>query len=205
MLSLAVFYKTLKDLVVEQELESFDAQSGLLTRIKQKQNAGRARVKGIELGLVKNSLDFLPTPFDNFGLSANVAWIDAHVRTQTLDGEIVTFDHLPRQPEFMANVLLFYSFTDAKGEVGVGYNVTGSYADSATLPVNSDPRNETVWRRFEQWDAHYRYQLGPQLTFKAQIRNLFDQTRQHGDPDQTLIEHEVVFGRSVWLGLVYRF
>jgi TonB-dependent receptor len=80
-LSAAVFYKKLSDLILaENTMETFtnaDGQS-LDFNVLRYVNADKASVKGVELAY-QQFYDFLPRPFDGFGLLANLTYVDSNV------------------------------------------------------------------------------------------------------------------------------
>jgi len=78
LLSGAVFYKDVKDVVastiVLEQFAGFESLGAIpYTRPA---NVGTAKVKGFELG-IQRFFDFLPAPFDGFGVIANYTYSDA--------------------------------------------------------------------------------------------------------------------------------
>ena len=78
LISGAVFYKDVKDVIastiVLQQFAGFEAL-GLIPYTRPA-NVGTAKVKGFELG-IQRFFDFLPAPFDGFGVIANFTYSDA--------------------------------------------------------------------------------------------------------------------------------
>ena len=78
LISGAVFYKDVKDVVASTiVLEQFVGFETLgLIPYTRPANVGTAKVKGFELG-IQRFFDFLPAPFDGFGVIANYTYSDA--------------------------------------------------------------------------------------------------------------------------------
>jgi iron complex outermembrane recepter protein len=78
LISGAVFYKDVKDVVASTiVLEQFPGFESLgLIPYTRPANVGTAKVKGFELG-IQRFFDFLPEPFDGFGVIANYTYSDA--------------------------------------------------------------------------------------------------------------------------------
>jgi iron complex outermembrane recepter protein len=204
MLSLAVFHKEIDDLIFGSEVVSFDVQSGITTIIKQSKNADKAKLTGYEIGIVINSFDSIFNELSNVGMAANATWINAEMTYVSDQGRSVTIDHLAQQPDFMANVALFYHFHHARGEARIAYNFTDRYSEG--LKVNGLDRDENVWESYEQIDAQLRYALTETLVLSAKIRNLRDHSRvRKTGYDLRLTGHEVHFGRSFWFGFTYTY
>lgn len=202
--SLALFHKRIKNLIFASKDETFDADTGITTIISQSKNAEASQVTGLEFGLVLNSFNSLPAPFQTVGVSANATWLDAKMTYHNTSGQSVTIDHLVNQADFMANLTLFYRFHQNRGEARVAYNYTDQY--SRGLSINSLDRNENVWAPYEQVDAQVRYQLTDGLVLKAMVRNLRNHLRaRYVGYGQSLVEHEIVFGRSLWFGMSYSY
>jgi TonB-dependent receptor len=89
--SAAVFRRELDGFIQTRETRFTDPTLGNL-RVTSPFNTGKGRIDGVELQ-GQTFLDFLPAPFDGFGLQANYTWIDA--RTDFFDrGEPVRRDRI---------------------------------------------------------------------------------------------------------------
>jgi iron complex outermembrane recepter protein len=204
MLSAAVFHKEIDDLIISTSLEIPGIGDEPLTIYKQKKNADIGEVTGLELNAIKNTLDFdfVPEFLHGLGVSANATFLDAEMTYKNTEGEATTVDHFVGQPEFIANVSVFYSFLD-RGEVRVAYNMTDDYAHN--LKINGSERQEETWEAFEQVDIQARYNITDNLVLRAKVRNLGghvrEQTNNYGDS----ITRRIEFGRSFWVGMSYTF
>ncbi|MGO4777352.1 TonB-dependent receptor, partial [Lysobacter sp. 2RAB21] len=98
-----LFHKDVKDYFRRQtQLVAYPGTDGnqydyLITRPV---NVGTARIQGVEIGW-NQFFDFLPAPFDGFGMSANYTYIDSSTKvpnnldTQPVDTDGSVFNDLP--------------------------------------------------------------------------------------------------------------
>lgn len=156
--------------------------------ITQTINTGTARIQGAELGWTQ-FFDFLPAPFDGFGISANYTYIDsstkipAEVDAQPVDTDGSTFGEMPADglSKNAYNVAAFYE----KGPwqirlaynwrsqyllaVGAnGYNGTNDNLDGESiawkLPVYSDD--------YGQLDGSIFYSINDNIKIGLEMNNL---------------------------------
>ncbi len=156
--------------------------------ITQTINTGTARIQGAEIGWTQ-FFDFLPAPFDGFGISANYTYIDsstkipAEVDAQPVDTDGSTFGEMPADglSKNSYNVAAFYE----KGpwqirlaynwrsqyllSVGAnGYNGTNNNLDGESiawkLPVYSD--------EYGQLDGSIFYSINDNVKIGLEMNNL---------------------------------
>jgi iron complex outermembrane recepter protein len=204
LLSVAVYRKDIENLIFNPILEELDPETGYTIITTQKRNAEDAEGTGIELSMIKNTFDFdiLPEFFHNFGVSANATFIDAEMTYKNVDGESVTVDHMVSQPDFLANVSVFYNIMD-RGEIRLAYNYTDSY--SGALKLNGKEKDEHIWQAFEQVDLQARFDITDNLKVNAKVRNIGNQLREQSTYFDTRSYYRRDFGRSFWLGMSYIF
>ena len=151
-------------------------------------NTGTARIQGAEIGWTQ-FFDFLPAPFDGFGISANYTYIDssteipAEVDAQPVDTDGSTFGEMPADglSKNSYNVAAFYEKGPWQIRVaynwrseyllGVGangYNGTNNNLDDEAiawkLPVYSD--------EYGQLDASVFYSFNDNIKLGLEMNNL---------------------------------
>ncbi|TQV87030.1 TonB-dependent receptor [Aliikangiella coralliicola] len=202
--SVALFKKDIKRFPLFEQTQTSNPQTNVTTIINETTNHASANIKGIEVSLIKNNFDFLPSAFDGLGLAGNATWTKAKLNYLDLQGNWSSINHLSHQPDFMANLIVFYNFWNELAELRLGYNYTDHYSDQVI--TDKSLREEDIWKPFEQIDTQLRVDISQQLTLKFKVRNLMNRTRKRATGlHQELLEHEVIFGRSVWLGLTYSY
>lgn len=192
-----LFRKDVKDYFRRQsQLVSYPGVDGneydyLITRPV---NVGTARIQGAEIGW-NQFFDFLPAPFDGFGISANYTYIDSstsvpnNLDTQPVDTDGSTFGDLPADglSKNSYNVAAFYE----KGpwQVRLAYNWRSEYLLSIgpngynggdggiawKLPVYSDAYGQLDGSIFYRFNDHVQLGLEMNNLNNAEQRTIMDQ------------------------------
>lgn len=210
-LSMSVFYKDISDELIgsrtsltnQAEMNAALASRGLtgvvntasLTRldISSTINASSATLKGIEL-LGQTQLDFLPAPFDGFGVSASLTRLDGE--TKLPSGAIP----LVGQPESTYAFSLFYQNDKIDASISYAYN------DSFLTDLNSDPDLVLDQGEFGRWDAKLTYSIGDNFKVFVEGVNLNDEPTSEfqGGRSNWNTEYEWV-GSTYYMGFSYGF
>lgn len=210
-LSLSMFYKDISDELIgsrssltnQAEMNAALASRGLtgvvntasLTRLDLSTtiNATSATLKGVEL-LGQTQLDFLPAPFDGFGVSASLTRLDGETKLPT--GAIP----LVGQPESTYAFSLFYQNDRIDASVSYAYN------DSFLTDLNSDPDLNLDQGEFGRWDAKLTYSIGDNFKVFVEGVNLNDEPTSEfqGGRSDWNTEYEWV-GRTYYMGVSYGF
>ena len=210
-LSMSLFYKDISDELIgsttsltnQAEMNAALASRGLtgvvntatLTRLDLSTtiNATSATLKGVEL-LGQTQLDFLPAPFDGFGVSASLTRLDGE--TKLPSGAIP----LVGQPESTYAFSLFYQNDKIDASVSYAYN------DSFLTNLNSDPDLVLDQGEFGRWDAKLTYIIGDNFKVFVEGVNLNDEPTSEfqGGRSDWNTEYEYV-GRTYYMGVSYGF
>jgi TonB-dependent receptor len=197
--SVTPFHKDIKgDIFSARSTEIFE---GRTVSVVQPVNSSKSKVSGLELGFTKSAFDFLPQPFDGFGVSANATFLDGSFDYLNAAGQIETFDRLIQQSERLYNATLFYAWPEGS-ELRLAYNYTG---DNFSSVNTTSPWLSRGTPSAKQWDLTGRYHLDDQWTLRFEARNLTneDQYIVEGTGLNRLIE-QVDYGRSFWIGFSFR-
>ncbi len=156
-------------------------------------NAGEATLKGFELN-AQTQLDFLPSPFDGFGVSATATWIEGEVTVNGVTGP------LEGQPESTYDFTVFYQ--NGKIDASVSYSYNASYLTDN----NADPDFRLDQGEFGRWDAKVLYSLNERAKLFLEGVNLNDEptTEFQGGRSNWNTEYEYV-GRTIYIGASYGF
>jgi iron complex outermembrane receptor protein len=151
-------------------------------------NTGKARIQGAELGWTQ-FFDFLPAPFDGFGISANYTYIDssteipAEVDAQPVDTDGSTFGDMPADglSKNSYNVAAFYE----KGpwQIRLAYNWRSQYLLSVGANgyngTNNNLEGESVaWKlpvysdAYGQLDGSIFYSINDNVKIGLEMNNL---------------------------------
>ncbi len=198
LLSAGVFHKNIKDEIFRGTQEVVDG--GVTYRITQPQNLGGAKLTGVELNFVKNSLDFLPGALADLGVSANYTYIHTDAEIIMADGAPRAVDQLLDQPQHLFNASLFYQH--GPFESRLSYSRPGrSYQTLST----ATPVEDVMYEPFNQLDLQLRLDLNDRLRLIAEGRNLLGESRDTFRPFYNEVREINQHGRGYWVGVSYRY
>ncbi len=199
-ISLAVFHKDLAHETFTEQTVVRDSSGGIIETDQIPNNAGSARVTGVEASVLKRRLSFLPAPFDGLGFSANFTWLDGHWDVVFTDGSTRTVDGLRNQPKWLGNVAL--SYTIGRFDVNLAYRArgrtfTGTFDTTAVGDIWIKGSNQV------DLQANVRILRGLQLTFEA--RNLTDSYTIQTTGATNAVYNSVGAGRSFFGGFKFHY
>jgi len=189
--SIAGFYKKISNFVsqvgVQRELLGYDF---LDTRLR---NAQSATVYGAEFTL-QTTFDFLPSPLDGFGVSANYTKVTS---SQTFDPSLTTQVFNVEGLSDSANIVLFYE----KGPVQIrgAYNWRAGFLRHTNNGfVAGQPENVDS---YGQYDASASYAIRPNLSIYIQAVNITNAfSRSYQAYEERLLSLEET-GRQLQFGV----
>lgn len=200
--SVAGFYKD-----ISNDIFRFTDQetiNGVLTDVNTPRNASSSSVTGFEIAFVWNNFEFLPAPFNGFGVNTNFTYIDGSIDVAGPDDTVLRTVNLVQQPETIFNAALFYQ----KGlfETRIAYNRTGDIQDS--ISGNATGVGDRINRTQERLDWSGRYNISDHLQLTAEVRNLTNETSGIfvGAPGGgTILRDQSLFGRTFFAGVAFDF
>jgi TonB-dependent receptor len=180
------FYKDIKDYFRQQtELLAYPGIDGneYDYRVSRLVNVGKAKIQGAEIGW-NQFFDFLPAPFDGFGMSANYTYIDSSTKIPAssnavpVDTDGSLFDDLPADGLSKNSYNLAAFYEKGPWQVRLAYNWRSEYLLSVgpngynggdggipwKLPVYSDS--------FGQLDGSIFYRFSKNVQFGLEMNNL---------------------------------
>ncbi|WP_161392436.1 TonB-dependent receptor [Croceibacterium xixiisoli] len=197
-LSAGVFHKNIKDEIFRGVTQVVD---GPLTYVfSEPQNLESAKLTGLELSAVMNSLPFLPPALSGLGVSVNYTIIKTDAAIVMANGTRRDVDQLIDQPKHMFNASVFYK--DSWFEGRVSYSRPGvSYQALST----ASPLQDLLYQPFNQLDAQIRIKLTDQVQFVAEGRNLLGESRDTRYAVYDEVREINQHGRGFWAGLSFRY
>lgn len=209
LVALGLFHKELDNEIYElrtlQEGIEYEGETVDLLTV-QPENAESASLSGVEIGVIKSSLDFLPGWLSNFGVSANFAYIDSQaelvVGNDEATGEVTTRElyGLFLQPKRTANASLFYNQGPFEGRLAYNYK-SGHLKSIASF---DHPWADRLYDDRTRLDLQVRYWLSDHWRLFAEAKNL---TGSYAHEINALGLHHTRrdSGRSYWFGATYKF
>jgi TonB-dependent receptor len=209
-LALSLFYKDVESFIytrlVQEVIPGFDADAAAAPadrdedpetpyRINRTFNGDGAVIKGFEV-LVNQPLDFLPSPFDGFGVNATYTYI--HSKSGIVDPRLGTDLSIEGLSNHNVNLVGYYE----KGPFGirVAYNWRSEYLDK--IGIGGDG---VYFEAYDNVSASINYKITDNVTFSLQGANLTSSpVRKYGGYEEatnTYLEN----GRTFTAALRFRF
>ena len=190
--SIAGFYKDI-DNQISRETDQV-VIDGTLFEVSQPVNLDEVTVLGVEVSYTDDAFEFLPHPFDGFGVTVNGTYMDGN--NELPDGREV--GNLVSQPDFLVNAALLYN----KGPFSA--KVTYNYVDDRLTSVRGRAEDDRFEGAYDQLDLQVRWQLNDNFQVQFESRNLLNEPRTTIFRDG-LVREINDFGNSYWLGVSYKY
>ncbi|WP_355586247.1 TonB-dependent receptor [Xanthomonas cannabis] len=205
--SAAVFDKRIQDEIFtlsRTDSFTFDGTTYANALISTPANAAKARIRGVELNGIVNTLAPIAPWLSGVGFSANVAVLDGSldVPYSVGSGSSLTqrerkLDNLVGQPDYTANATLFYNTGGL--ELRAAYNRQGKALRSI---VSNIDWQDLYWSPRSQLDFTATYAVSKQLSLIGQVSNI---TRSRitsvTGPGQNLLKDSYSVPTTYWVGL----
>lgn len=161
-------------------------------------NRNKASIKGIELSFISH-FTMLPSPFDGFGISTSVTFIDAEIEAID-DLGIITKQKMQNQPKRSTSVSLFYQKGPFESSVTYGHN------ESFLTDGDGTKSTDLSQGSFGRIDAKASYKISDTLKIFLEGQNLNNEptTEFQGGNKLWNTEYEYV-GRSFFVGATAAF
>ncbi|MCJ2184813.1 TonB-dependent receptor, partial [Novosphingobium sp. 1949] len=205
MLSLAGFYKDIKNLIFTQNItvDNYEYEGETYTaRISTPMNSKTALLAGLELSARQDFADIAPGLLAHFVVNANATYIKGRQTVIQSDDSTRHVDGLEGQPEFLANASL--SYEDARLGASLAYSYVGDYLKS----INEDSALFDIYARHRgELSAQMRVKLRGSITLIAEGQNLTRSSIEYFRkmPKGELLAERSQKGRTFWLGVTTRF
>ncbi|MER2490753.1 hypothetical protein [Catenovulum sediminis] len=153
--------------------------------IKQDANGEGGTIEGVEF-YYQQAFDFLPQPFDGFGITASYAIINSDTDLTDLNGNPQPYLGLSKKS---GNFIAYYEKGDHS--VRMAYNFRDPYLQS----IGSE---DLGWYsdKYSQLAMTYRYQLNDQISFSLQGNNLTAENNKTYAQYQTAVLTNTERGRT---------
>ena len=200
LISAAVFSKTIDNEIFNlQSSQQLNVGRGVETvLVTTPTNARSAKIKGLELA-VQQAFTFLPSPFDGFGINANMTLLDTEFTFMTSAGPRTT--GLFQQPEITTNESIYYQ--RGPFEVRVSHNYIGGQLETI---VDANPNSDQYWKGRHVFDANVSWRPTDRLTIFLEGQNLSNTGRQEvTGPQRRNLQEWANYGRTYWVGAAVNF
>ncbi|MBM3851575.1 MAG: TonB-dependent receptor [Verrucomicrobia bacterium] len=198
-LAVAAFRKEIKNPIYGySQLEEYVTYNGLgmqsLARTS-RQNAKSGRISGVELNAYQ-PFKFLPSPWDGFGIDANLTFISSEAKVPTRPRDDIPFF---RQPTKIRNLTLFYE------KAGFSGRIAYTYSDRQLETLGNDLLNDRYRVPRYQIDLQFSYRITQHYSLRASVRNLTREKEQRSTAVAHLMQYSRLLDRDYKLGLDFNF
>jgi len=198
-ISLGLFRKDISDPIYSYSERQVDVvHSGIpleTLTVTGKFNGDSGRISGAEFNIYQ-PFRFLPSPFDGFGIDANLTRITSSEDIPQRPGENIPFF---RQPDKISNVTLFYEKYNASARVA------WSYAGEQIYTLGSGILNDVYLRPRQQVDVQVRYRFSPHYSATAAVRNLTREPEQYSYGVKNLLRTSRLLGQVYQVSFDFNF
>lgn len=162
-------------------------------------NGDDGELSGVELNVIYSAADFLPSPFDGFGVSGNLTMLDSEFFAPEIGANGITAP-IPGTSDLIYNASLFYE------KYGVSARLSYQWRDAWLSTTESGPNLNQYWDETERLDAKIQYELpyhlgGTNTVVFFEASNLTDyQDRRYIETSRTIDQIES-YGRAFMVGL----
>ena len=202
LISVAAFQKNISDEIFDLQTPyvfTNDLNEQIESYFVQPMNAGDATITGLEIGVVKDRLEFLPAPFDNLGLSANFTLNEGEMDLVGEDGDTVRTVDPEGLSERLANLTVFY-----EGEK-LSARAAWKYASDQTQQLSVDGSGDLRLEEYDQLDLSLGCKLSRRVEIFGEVWNaLNDEQRFTNANDVVGVPNwyeRVRYGQAFWLGV----
>lgn len=197
--SVAAFRKEIKNPIYGytqlQENVTYNGLGMQTLSLTSKRNADSGRVSGVELN-VYQPFKFLPSPFDGFGIDANLTFISSEAKVPTRPKDDLPFF---RQPTKIRNVTFFYE------KMGFSGRVAYTYSDRQIETLGADLLNDRYRVPRYQVDLLFRYRINDRYSVTASVRNLTREKEQRATGIPYLMQYSRLLDRDYKAGMDFNF
>ena len=164
------------------EIETINGDLVLVTR---PYNVNDAKVKGYELGY-QQFFDFLPAPFDGFGINANYTYVDA---------KDPSGNPLQKLSKNSYNLILMYEKAGFSGRIAYNWRDSFTRSTSTNAVLGTVP---IVDEAFGWMDASFSYNINENMRVQLDITNVLKVEREANWAGNSLYDYEDVYEDRMW-------
>ncbi len=200
LISLALFTKQIESFILTGQPTgaTFTSSDGLVVDVVGPINGQGGTLRGFELGYQQSFADFLPAPFDGFGVVANYTFIDDQTDNLTFNstGEAAG---LPGVSKHSYNLIGYYENYGFSARLA--YNYRGSF-------VQPDRRANDlllVQDGFGQLDGRVAYAINDNIELSVEAQNILDNNISGFAENEETFAEIFNFGRRIFFGARLQF
>ncbi len=200
-ISAGLYYKDIKDFIVEANLEDYEALGYEWDQYKRSVNAGNASLFGVELAFQRD-LSFISESLRNFGVYANYTYTMSSVRKLTdplLSDRDPSELSLPGSPENIINASLYYE--NKYFSAAIAYNYASSFLDE----VGKNSFYDRYYDSVNYLDVNLSVKASKWLTIFAEVNNILNQPLRYYQGEKNQMMQVEYYNTKGTLGIKMNF
>jgi TonB-dependent receptor len=196
LVSAALFYKKINDPIFTVNIENLmtdDEGEPVTQTITRPENGDGGEIYGLELTW-QQTFDFLPSPFDGFGVYTNYTYADSSADLPVGQGRT----ELPGTSRHNYNVALAYEKYGLNARLS--YNYRSKFIQEFAV---GDSDFNVFWDDRSSLDFSASYRIGSQWRVFAEVNNITDERQRRFQGQSNRVLELEGFGRSWLVGVRY--
>jgi TonB-dependent receptor len=198
--SLALFHKDMIHEEFTEDTQIFNSSGMAIQTDEYPLNDGSAHLNGLEASFYKRKFDFLPAPFNGFGLNSNLTLLDGVWDVVFSNGAKRSVGGLRNQPKILGN--LGVSYTIGPVDLNVDWRARGR-TFSGTFGTTE--AGDIWYASYNQVDLKANWRVTPRLLATFEARNLTNAYYRETTGDTGATYNSVGVGPSYFGGVRYAF
>ena len=167
-ISVGAFYKDIDNPIYTRRTPNVTVRGVPLVSLSRPENAKSGSLLGLELNWEQQFVN-LPAPWNGFGASVNLTFVDSEVTVFGRESDDLTFF---RQPDTIGNVALFYT----KGRFET--RLAASYRDAYLQGIGGEASEDVYFDERTQVDFKLTFDATDRVSIFGEVQNINDASRR---------------------------
>ena len=194
-ISIGAFYKDIDNPIYTRRTPNVTVRGVPLNSLSRPENAKSGSLLGLELNWEQQFVN-LPAPWDGFGASANLTFVDSEVTVFGREADDLTFF---RQPDTIGNVALYY--TTGRFET----RLAASYRDSYLEGIGGESSEDVYFSDHTQVDLKVTFDATDSLSIFGEVQNINDESRREYQGRSSRLFADELYSWTALVGATYAF
>lgn len=198
LISGGLFYKDIKDFIVEEIKDDFNYNGETWSEFKQPINAGDASLFGLEFAF-QRQFDFLPGFLRQFGIYTNYTYTKSEVSNFKIEDREDEELALPGTPEHNLNASLYYEGKKLSARLSI--NHASDFIDE----VGGKAFEDRYYDKATHLDFNANYSFTKSLNAYVEVNNILNQPLSYYQGSSKFIMQDEYYDARINLGLKFNF
>jgi TonB-dependent receptor len=193
--SIGAFYKDIDNPIYTQRTPNVTFRGIPLISLSQPANAESGTLLGLELNWEQQFVN-LPAPWDGFGASANLTFVDSEVKVFGRESDDLPFF---RQPDTIGNLALYYTIGRFEARLAANYR------DAYLQGIGGDQTEDVYFGEHTQLDLKLTFDATENLSIFGEVQNINDESRREYQGRPSRLFADEIYSWTALAGATYAF